>query len=100
MPSDQEQRLRRGAIAAADPSVDNRRRDGQDLPVHVQHGRPAGQGEHLPLQQRAVTSVNDDNLLLRQNYTLELIEPGRTTQLVKGGRSLYVRMGTEKNNLR
>ncbi|WP_439659356.1 DUF4331 domain-containing protein [Lentzea sp. HUAS TT2] len=34
-----------------------------------------------------VTSINDENLLFRQNYTLELIEPGRTTQLVKGGRA-------------
>ncbi|USX55437.1 DUF4331 domain-containing protein [Lentzea sp. HUAS12] len=34
-----------------------------------------------------VTSINDDNLLFRQNYTLELIEPGKTTQLVKGGRA-------------
>src|SRR5688572_23660826 len=32
-----------------------------------------------------VTSINDDNLLFRQNYSLELIEPGRTTQLVKDG---------------
>ncbi|SEQ26415.1 DUF4331 domain-containing protein [Lentzea albida] len=34
-----------------------------------------------------VTSINDDNLLFRQNYTLELVEPGKTTQLVKGGRA-------------
>jgi hypothetical protein len=28
-----------------------------------------------------VTSINDDNLLFRQNYSLELIEQGRSTQL-------------------
>jgi len=34
-----------------------------------------------------VTSINDDNLLFRQNYNLELIEPGNTTMLVRNGRA-------------
>ncbi|SFQ95394.1 protein of unknown function [Lentzea waywayandensis] len=34
-----------------------------------------------------VTSINDDNLLFRQNYNLELIEQGKSTQLVKDGRA-------------
>ncbi|MFJ8967108.1 DUF4331 domain-containing protein [Lentzea sp. NPDC102401] len=34
-----------------------------------------------------VTSINDDNLLFRQNYSLELVEQGKTTQLVKDGRA-------------
>ncbi|MFI6095796.1 DUF4331 domain-containing protein [Lentzea sp. NPDC051213] len=35
-----------------------------------------------------VTSINDDNLLFRQNYNLELIEPGKApTPLVRNGRA-------------
>ncbi|MFS8103127.1 DUF4331 domain-containing protein [Lentzea alba] len=34
-----------------------------------------------------VTSINDDNLLFRQNYNLELIEPGKTMTLVRNGRA-------------
>jgi hypothetical protein len=34
-----------------------------------------------------VTSINDDNLLFRQNYNLELLEPGKTTPLVRNGRA-------------
>ncbi|WP_330276977.1 DUF4331 domain-containing protein [Lentzea sp. NBC_00516] len=34
-----------------------------------------------------VTSINDDNLLFRQNYSMELVEQGKTTQLVKDGRA-------------
>ncbi|WP_394620589.1 DUF4331 domain-containing protein [Lentzea sp. JNUCC 0626] len=34
-----------------------------------------------------VTSINDENLLFRQNYNIDLIEPGRTTSLVRGGRA-------------
>jgi hypothetical protein len=34
-----------------------------------------------------VTSINDDNLLFRQNYNLELVEGTKTTPLVRNGRA-------------
>ena len=34
-----------------------------------------------------VTSINDDNLLFRQNYSLELIEGNKSTSLVRNGRA-------------
>jgi hypothetical protein len=81
MPSSNKQRLRRGAIAAGDAVPDKTFR------ISFSTDDRRGKANTFLYNNGPVTSINDDNLLFRQNYNLDLIEGNKTTSLVRNGRA-------------